>query len=93
MLVEVARFEAKVGANDAAKDAPTRTDNTYRHIIGSLLSVMLGKSPGGQKLSVYSSQSAVIDAILTKFPHVRGLSKRTLEDEFAACNRALTLIP
>ncbi|MNP61708.1 hypothetical protein D3C76_1569240 [compost metagenome] len=56
-------------------------------IIGSILSVTLGKSKDGQLQSIYMNQSAMVEAITTLFPGTPGLSKRTLDRKFAEAKR------
>lgn len=65
-----------------------RSETTYLNILGSLLNLITTTSPGGQKYSIFESQSAIIESILANFPNTPGLSKRTLEDKFGAANKA-----
>ncbi|WP_349975835.1 hypothetical protein [Pseudomonas sp. WHRI 8519] len=58
-------------------------------IIGSILSVTLGRSKNGQPQSIYGNQSAIVDAITLQFPETPGLSKRTLDRKFAEARRRL----
>lgn len=64
----------------------------YYLIIGSLLSVTLGKSPGGRVQSIYKSQADIVEAILAQFPKTPGLSKRTLDRKFAEARRHLAKV-
>ncbi|MBW4793223.1 hypothetical protein [Pseudomonas tolaasii] len=66
-----------------------RGELTYQHIIAALLGLFLDKSPAGNPLSVFGSQSAIVDAVIARYSEVPGLSKRTLDEKFAAANRAL----
>jgi hypothetical protein len=66
-----------------------RAETTYLNIIGGLLDLMLGKSPSGQKLSVYENQAAIISALLGYHEGKAGIAARTLDDKFAAANRSL----
>lgn len=56
-------------------------------IIGSILSVTLGRSKNGQLQSIYGNQSAIVEAITMQFPETPGLSKRTLDRKFAEARR------
>lgn len=66
-----------------------RSELTYQNIIGVLVSLILDKSPAGHPLSVFKNQAAIVDAIVVRFKEVPGLSKRTLDEKFAAANRTL----
>lgn len=56
-------------------------------IVGALLTLMLGKSEKGLPRSIFDDQAAIVDAITTLFPGVRGLKKRTLDRKFAEARR------
>lgn len=66
-----------------------RSELTYKNIIGVLLRLFLEHSPAGKPLSVFTSQSAIVDAIIARYGGIPGLSKRTLDEKFAAANRSL----
>ncbi|MBV6827353.1 hypothetical protein [Pseudomonas sp. PD9R] len=66
-----------------------RSELTYQNIIGALLNLFLDQSPAGHPLSVFKSQSAIVDAVIARYSEVPGLSKRTLDEKFAAANRNL----
>lgn len=66
-----------------------RSELTYQNIIGALLNLLLGQSPAGKPLSVFNNQSAIVDAITARHTDLLGLSKRTLDEKFAAANRSL----
>lgn len=66
-----------------------RSEYNYLQIIGALLSTFLDSSPAGKPLSVFKSQTAIVDAITARHKDVPGLSKRTLDEKFAAANRIL----
>jgi hypothetical protein len=66
-----------------------RSETTYLNIIGSLVGLMLRKSPGGKPYSVFESQAAIISALLGNYPDVPGIAARTLEDKFAEAKRSL----
>ncbi|MBE8591310.1 hypothetical protein IQK56_10425 [Pseudomonas sp. MAFF 301449] len=66
-----------------------RSELTYQNIIGVLLNLFLDQSPAGNPLSVFKSQSAIVDAVIARHQDMPGLSKRTLDKKFAAANRSL----
>jgi hypothetical protein len=66
-----------------------RSEITYQNIIGVLVDLFLGHSPAGKPLSVFKNQAAIVDAIIARYGDVPGLSKRTLDEKFAAANRNL----
>ncbi|MBV6826487.1 hypothetical protein [Pseudomonas sp. PD9R] len=66
-----------------------RSELTYQNIIGALLNLFLDQSPAGHPLSMFKSQSAIVDAVIARHSEVPGLSKRTLDEKFAAANRNL----
>jgi hypothetical protein len=66
-----------------------RSEQTYLQIIGALIDTVLDLSPGGKPLSVFKNQAAIVDAIIARHQDVPGLSKRTLDEKFAAANRSL----
>lgn len=66
-----------------------RSELTYQTIIGVLVDLFLDHSPAGKPLSVFKNQAAIVDAILARYKDVPGLSKRTLDEKFAAANRSV----
>lgn len=74
---------------DAAGPASETSASVYYAIIGALLAVMVGKSSSGQVQSIYANQTAVVQAILARFPGLHGLSKHTLDRKFALARRHL----
>ena len=68
----------------------SRKERTYQNIIGGLLELLLGRTPSNQPQSVFQNQAAIINALLAHFEKIPGISKRTLEDRFAAARRNLT---
>jgi len=66
-----------------------RSELTYRQIIGALLHLFLSRSPAGKPLSVFESQAAIVDALTVRYKDIPGLSKRTLDEKFAAANRSI----
>jgi len=69
-----------------------RSEITYQNIIAVLVNLFLDHSPAGKPLSVFKNQAAIVDAIIARHKDVPGLSKRTLDEKFAAANRSLKKI-
>lgn len=66
-----------------------RAETTYQNIIGGLLKLILGTTPGGKPQSVFVDQAAVIEVLLATHGNKPGISRRTLEQKFAAAKRSL----
>lgn len=72
-------------------DLPSESSKiVFYMIIGALLDVSVGSSPNGQTQSIYKNQSAMVEAIITRYSHLPGISKRTLDRKFAEGRRHLT---
>lgn len=67
-----------------------RSETGYQHVIGALLETLLGSSPAGKPNSVFSSQAAIVDSITAHYEGTPGLSKRSLDEKFAAARRSLS---
>lgn len=67
-----------------------RSEGTYLNIVGGLLTLMLGKSPGGIPHSSFENQEAVVNALTAHFGDRPGMSERTLWSKFAAARRHLS---
>ncbi|HBO3353882.1 TPA: hypothetical protein L4S42_001688 [Pseudomonas aeruginosa] len=67
-----------------------RSELVYLHIIGAMLSLMLGHSPSGKPHSVFRNQSSVVSALTAHFENLPGITKRTLDEKFAAAKRSLS---
>jgi len=66
-----------------------RAEATYLNIIGGLLGLMLGTTPGGQKGSAYETQAAIISALLAYHGGKYGIADSTLEQKFAEARRSI----
>jgi hypothetical protein len=75
--------------NSRASDINPRAETTYLNIIGGLLNLMLTESSGGQKGSIYESQSKIIDALLGHHNGKDGIAISTLQQKFAAAKRSI----
>ena len=66
-----------------------RSEVVYLRIIGVLLALVLGHSPAGKPLSVFDSQAAIVSFLVAHHGDLPGISKRTLDEKFAAARRTL----
>lgn len=88
LRIEHKTLRDKLAASENNVEHP-RTETTHLHIIGALLSVMLGDSPGGKPYSAFKSQEAIIDALIAHHASIAGITQRTLQTKFAEANRRL----
>ncbi|WLX58533.1 protein kinase [Klebsiella pneumoniae] len=75
--------------DNAVQHIDGRSETTYLNIISGLLSLMLGNSPSGRKMSEFANQGAIISAMLAHFEGIPGISVRTLEGKFSEANKSL----
>lgn len=66
-----------------------RAETTYLNIIGGLVDLMLGTTPGGQKGSAYANQSAIISALLAHHGGKPGIAESTLEQKFSEAKKSI----
>lgn len=66
-----------------------RAEATYLNIIGSMLELMLGRSPSGTPYSKFKTQEAVVSAMVAHHRGVMGIAERTLNGKFAMARRRL----
>lgn len=62
---------------------------SFLNVIGALVNIMLGSSMAGRKHSIFDSQASIVDSITAHYGGVAGLSKRSLDEKFAAARRSL----
>ncbi|WLH65146.1 hypothetical protein [Pseudomonas sp. FP2300] len=75
-----------------AENKQQLSDNSrasFLNVIGALVNIMLGSSRGGRKHSIFDSQASIVDSITAHYGGVTGLSKRSLDEKFAAARRSL----
>ena len=53
-----------------------RAETTYLNIVGALLELVLGKSPAGKPYSTFTSQAAIISALLAHYDGKPGISAK-----------------
>lgn len=73
---------------DRLESSPKK-ETTYLTIIGLLIDTMLSTTSNNQKLSVFTSQSAIIDYLINHYPALYGISKSTLEEKFSNANKVI----
>ena len=66
-----------------------RAEATYLHIIGSMLELMLSRSPSGKPHSCFSTQEAIVSALIAHRGGIMGITERTLNGKFASARRKL----
>jgi len=66
-----------------------RAEKTFLHIIGGLLFLLLGKSPGGKPYSCFKTQEAIVSALEAHFDKFMGMTARTLRGKFAQAKRLI----
>jgi hypothetical protein len=91
---ELARFQADLSEADdkprtAAAPLAPRSETTYLNIIGAMVELMLSQSDAGRAHSIFTSQTAIIDALIAHNPGADGISRTTLEGKFAEARRRL----
>ncbi|WP_460103472.1 protein kinase [Pseudomonas sp. H1_D04] len=68
-----------------------RSESIYLHIIGVMVNLFLNESPSGKPFSVFRSQAAIVDALTAHHKNIPGITKRTLDEKFAAGKRSLLM--
>lgn len=71
---------------------PETSEAIQNRLIGAMLETTLGKNQNGRQQSIYSSQAALVQAILLRFPGVEGLSKSTIDRRFADARRLIAQV-
>jgi hypothetical protein len=83
------QLQAREDSTPSGAGLGARAETTYLHILGGLLTLLLGVSPSGQPYSSFKSQEAVIGALISRYGDRLGMAARTLQAKFAAARRAL----
>jgi hypothetical protein len=72
------------------KEPGLRAETTYLNIIGAMVELFISlKTPAGKPYSTLTSQTSLIDQLLANFEGKQGISKRGLEEKFAAAKKSL----
>lgn len=77
----------------AEHDVSPRSEGTYLNIVGGLLGLLLGKSPGGKPYSSFETMESVISALLAHHAGRPGMAERTLWAKLAQARRHLEDAP
>lgn len=87
-----ARSDTTGTAAGAGAEALTdlRNETTYLHIVGGLLTLLLGHGPSGKPYSSFTTQAAIIDALVAQHGGRLGITERTLQARFAEAKRRLS---
>ncbi|KTB77668.1 hypothetical protein AO069_18135 [Pseudomonas syringae pv. syringae PD2774] len=71
------------------KNVSDHSKTSFLNVIGALVNIMLGSSKAGRRHSIFDSQASIVDSITAHYSGVAGLSKRSLDEKFAAGRRSL----
>lgn len=89
-LASLSTLNDKLKARLESLGIPSETSEAMQNrLVGALLEVTLGKNQNGKQQSIYSSQAALVQTILLRFPGVEGLSKSTIDRRFADARRVI----
>jgi hypothetical protein len=88
-----AEHQARLAEDKRAHEPGPRSESTYLSIVGALMGLLLGKSPGGAPYSSFHTIESVIDAVLAHHNGRPGFSERTLWAKFSQAKRHLASTP
>ncbi|WP_225521503.1 hypothetical protein [Pseudomonas kurunegalensis] len=92
-MASLSALNDKLKARLESLGIPSETSEAMHDtLIGAMLATTLGKNPNGKQQSIYSSQAALVQAILLRFPGVDGLSKSTIDRRFADARRLIAQV-
>ncbi|MHC8334082.1 hypothetical protein [Pseudomonas sp. LB3P25] len=75
---------------ESGTQLPARAETTYLNIIGGLLTLLLGQSPGGVRYSTFKTLESVISTLIAHHSGRPGITERTLWAKFAEAKRQLS---
>ncbi|WP_431479980.1 hypothetical protein [Pseudomonas simiae] len=75
---------------DNKKHLSDQSKVSFLNVIGALINTLLGSSKSGRRHSIFDSQASIVDSITAHYDGVAGLSKRSLDEKFAAGRRSLS---
>lgn len=70
-------------------DLSDQSKASFLIVIGALVNLILGSSEAGRRHSIFDSQASIVDSITAHYGGVPGLSKRSLDEKFAAGRRSI----
>lgn len=89
-VASLSTLNDKLKARFESLGIPSETSEAMQNrLVGALLEATLGKNQNGKQQSIYSSQAALVQTILLRFPGVEGLSKSTIDRRFADARRVI----
>ncbi|GAB1616943.1 hypothetical protein [Pseudomonas sp. NGC7] len=92
-MAALSTLNDKLKARLESLGVPSETSEAMQNrLIGAMLETTLGKNQNGKQQSIYSSQAALVQAILLRFPGVDGLSKSTIDRRFADARRLIAQV-
>ena len=75
--------------SDSQECLTERAESTYLNIIGGMLELLLGQSPGGMPYSNFRTQEAIVSALIAHHSGAMGIAERTLNGKFALARRKI----
>ncbi|UVL86066.1 hypothetical protein LOY35_10985 [Pseudomonas sp. B21-028] len=75
---------------EGQKQLTDQSKASFLNVIGALVNTLLGSSESGRKHSIFDSQASIVNSITAHYSGVAGLSKRSLDEKFAAGRRSLS---
>ena len=66
-----------------------RSEQTYTNIVGGLLTLLLGQSPGGTPYSSFKTMEAIVSALIAHHGDLQGISERTLWAKLGPARREI----
>lgn len=72
------------------KHLSDQSKESFLKVIGALVDTMLSSTETGRRHSIFDSQASIVDSITAHYQGVIGLSKRSLDEKFAAARRSLS---
>lgn len=88
---QLKRIDTQAPSDTSDEALSARSETTYLHIIGGLLTLLLGRAPSGQPYSGFKTQESIISTLIAHHGERLGITQRTLEAKFAAAKRKLSL--
>lgn len=88
--LEALRAERNALIKNTPGSLSTRSESTYLNIVGGLVNLMVGQSPGGIPYSSFRTVDSVISALVAHNAGRPGMSERTLWAKFTLAKRHLS---
>lgn len=85
------RTEVPIQSDAHGTALSARAETTYLHVIGGLLTLMLGRAASERHRPAFRTQESIISALIEQHGERLGITQRTLEAKFAAAKRKLSM--